>query len=86
MTGVQTCALPIYEYEVDLRIVSRGTHLDFYYALPKGEWQLLCKNIDASYLSTANAGGFTGTTVGMYATKNNESMDHNHLTRNEADN
>lgn len=78
--------LKMNEYEVDLRIVSRGTHLDFYYALPKGEWQLLCKNIDASYLSTANAGGFTGTTVGMYATKNNESMDHNHLTRNEADN
>lgn len=54
----------------DLKIVSRGTHYDFYYARQAGAWKALCKNVDASYLSTATAGGFTGTTVGMYATSN----------------
>ncbi|MGQ1891977.1 hypothetical protein ACT29H_16180 [Thermophagus sp. OGC60D27] len=27
--------------------------------------------MDAHYLSTDNSWGFTGTTIGMYATKNN---------------
>lgn len=58
------------EVMVDLKIVSRGTHYDCYYACGEGPWTVLCKNIDASYLSTATAGGFTGTTVGMYATSN----------------
>lgn len=35
----------------------------------KGEkdWTLLCKDVDASYLSTATAGGFTGSVIGLYA-------------------
>ena len=53
---------------VDLKVVSKGTYFEFYYAVKKGEWKALGKNIDAGYLSTANAGGFTGTTIGMYAT------------------
>lgn len=53
---------------IDLKVVSKGTYYDFYYAVKRGEWNLLCKNIDANYLSTATAGGFTGTTIGMYAT------------------
>ena len=41
---------------------------NFYYSL-KGEkdWTLLCKDVDASYLSTATAGGFTGSVIGLYA-------------------
>ena len=31
-------------------------------------WKLLCKDVDPSYLSTTTAGGFTGTTIGLYAT------------------
>lgn len=53
---------------VDLKIVSTGTHYNFYYATTVGEWKLLAKNIDANFLSTALAGGFTGTTIGLYAT------------------
>lgn len=53
---------------IELKIVSRGTHYDCYYAVRKGKWTTLCKHIDAAYLSTATAGGFTGTTIGMYAT------------------
>jgi alpha-N-arabinofuranosidase len=53
---------------VDLRIVSHGTSFDFYYSAGLNGWRRLCRSVDALYLSTAFAAGFTGTTVGMYAT------------------
>ncbi|WP_373827665.1 hypothetical protein, partial [Bacteroides heparinolyticus] len=28
-----------------------------------------CKDVDAGYLSTATAGGFTGSMIGLYATR-----------------
>ena len=49
----------------DLKVVSRGTHYDFYYARQEGVLYVLCRNVDAGYLSTATAGGFTGTTIGI---------------------
>lgn len=52
---------------IDLKIISEGNYYDFYYSVMGGNWQLLCKNVDASYLSTSVAGGFTGTTIGLYA-------------------
>ena len=54
--------------EIYLKVISQGTHYDFYYSV-KGEkdWTLLCKDVDASYLSTATAGGFTGSVIGLYA-------------------
>ena len=42
---------------------------DFYYAETEGQWKSLCKQVDARYLSTAQAGGFTGSTIGLYAVK-----------------
>lgn len=57
------------EAAIRLKVVSRGTHYDFYYAFDGDkEWTALCKDIDASFLSTATAGGFTGSVVGPYAT------------------
>lgn len=53
---------------IRLKVVSKGKTYDFYYALGDDAWQSLCKDIDAYYLSTANSFGFTGTTIGMYAT------------------
>ncbi|PSK82735.1 glycoside hydrolase family 43 protein [Prolixibacter denitrificans] len=53
---------------IRLKVVSKGKTYDFYYASGDGAWQSLCKDIDAYYLSTANSFGFTGTTIGMYAT------------------
>lgn len=54
---------------LDLKVVSQGKTLDFYYSTDNGaKWQTLATGIDAQYTSTANAGGFTGTTVGPYAT------------------
>lgn len=54
---------------INLKVISNGVDYDFYYSLKENEWILLCKNIDAGYLSTAVAGGFTGSTIGMYATQ-----------------
>ncbi|NDV80882.1 glycoside hydrolase family 43 protein [Bacteroides sp. 51] len=56
---------------IQFKVVSRGLSFDFYYATEADKWKMLCENIDAGYLSTAQTGGFTGTTIGMYAMKNN---------------
>jgi len=50
-----------------LKVSSNGKEFSFFYATHKGEWQSLASNIDASYLSTAQSYGFTGTTIGLYA-------------------
>ena len=55
---------------VDLAIVSDdGLTFRFGYAVDSREMRTLVAGVDASYLSTAVAGGFTGTTVGPYAVK-----------------
>lgn len=55
--------------DIRLKVVSRGIVYDFYYSLGgEKNWKLLCKDVDAGYLSTAAAGGFTGSTIGLYAT------------------
>lgn len=46
-----------------------GRTFAFRYAVGDGDWQLLCDSVDARYLSTAEAGGFTGTVVGPYAVR-----------------
>ena len=47
----------------------KGIGYDFYYSIDgEKNWKLLCKDVDPSYLSTTTAGGFTGTTIGLYAT------------------
>ena len=54
----------------DLKVVSEGTTYDFLYSLDGGKkWTVLADKVDAYYLSTANAGGFTGSTIALYATK-----------------
>lgn len=69
--GVETLAANALEPEKNtlyLKVVSRGLYFDFYYALSPGKWRLLKKDVDAGFLSTKEAGGFTGTTIGLYAT------------------
>jgi alpha-N-arabinofuranosidase len=60
--------IPVY-----LKVISTGLTFEFYAAEQKDNWKQLCKDVDAGYLSTKNAGGFTGTVIGMYATRNNNS-------------
>ncbi len=52
---------------VELRIESSGSVFDFYFAPDGKNESLLAGNLPARYLSTAEAGGFTGTTIGLYA-------------------
>ncbi len=56
--------------ELELKVVSRGKVYDFYYRTAGSKkWTQLCADVDAGYLSTRTAGGFTGTVIGPYATR-----------------
>jgi len=52
---------------VGLKAVSKGTAYDFLYRLPGGEWTMLAADIPAEHIATQR-GGFTGSTIGLYAT------------------
>jgi alpha-N-arabinofuranosidase len=55
---------------IDLEVASDdGLTFRFAYAVDGGKMQTFVEGVDASYLSTAVAGGFTGTTIGPYAVK-----------------
>lgn len=52
----------------DLRVEGKGLNYNFSFSTDDGKtWQTVAENVDAGYTSTAVAGGFTGTVVGMYA-------------------
>jgi alpha-N-arabinofuranosidase len=51
-----------------LKVTFDGDKYSFHYATKEGNWKLLQDNVDGTYLSTRVAGGFVGTTLGMYAT------------------
>jgi xylan 1,4-beta-xylosidase len=54
-----------------LKIEGKSRFYDFYYKTSeKGEWILLIKEVDASILSTKEAGGFVGTYLAMYVSEN----------------
>jgi xylan 1,4-beta-xylosidase len=69
MEVMRSVELPGTSGPVALKIVSDGLHFNFYSAVEKDNWIPVAENIDARYLSTANSFGFTGTNIGMYATK-----------------
>ena len=54
--------------KIKMKIESQGDHYNFYYAMKSGKWVKLKGELDAKYLSTRNAGGFTGCLYAMYAT------------------
>jgi Beta-xylosidase len=53
-----------------LKIVNHGQRAWFYYSLDKQNYELLVGDISVKDLSTEIAGGFTGCTLGMFATAN----------------
>lgn len=54
-----------------LKIEGKGRYCDFYYKISENrEWILLKKDVDASILSTKEAGGFVGAYLAMYASEN----------------
>ncbi|WP_017730209.1 glycoside hydrolase family 43 protein [Nafulsella turpanensis] len=59
-----------------LKIEFDGADYAFYYSTKnKGGWKLLQAGVDGTYLSTRVAGGFVGTTLGMYATSQGSSSE-----------
>lgn len=57
------------KHVIDLKTVSDGKTFSFYVSTDKGRnWRPVATGKDARYTSTANAGGFTGTTIGLHAT------------------
>lgn len=57
-----------YKKSIDLKIISKGRTIDFQYSSNNEDWKTLIEGVDAFFLSTANSFGFTGTTIGPYAT------------------
>jgi alpha-N-arabinofuranosidase len=54
---------------IDLKVTSDGETFSFWYAPNGKNWKALIEGVDASYLTSASVGGFTGTLVGPYAEK-----------------
>lgn len=54
--------------KLTLRVVSDGEHYAFSYRAKGKQWYPVAEQLDAAHLSTARAGGFTGTLIGLYAT------------------
>jgi len=69
----RVASTPYADASVELRAVSRGLTIDFYYrpvakrGAAAAEWTLLSEGNDAAFLSTG--GGFIGATAGVYAVK-----------------
>ena len=69
MDGEQASAkLGRYKF-IDLKITSDGETFSFWYAPNGKKWQALIEGVDASFLTSASASGFTGTLIGPYAEK-----------------
>ena len=66
---ISSALLPADATCFDLKVYSDGQTYEFAYSLDKGtNWKILATAIDASHLSTSTAGGFTGSTIALYAT------------------
>ena len=59
---------PVASDTAELSIRQSGQLLSFYIKEPKGEGVCVLGGVDARFLSTEAAGGFVGTTTGIYAT------------------
>ena len=52
--------------DISLKVTSDGPTFSFHYSKNGNDWETLKTGVDAYYLTTRNAGGFTGTTIGLY--------------------
>ncbi len=52
-----------------LKIEGQGEKYHFSYSWDGNDWLSITSNVDGSILSTENAGGFTGTVIGMYTSR-----------------
>lgn len=83
MEMVASAVIPADVATLGLRIRSTGECIAFDFSCGNnGEWRKLAGNLDASYTSTANAGGFTGTNIGLYASSKRFDSANSNLTAN----
>lgn len=61
--------VPVPGPRTELRLVVRDLRARFCHQTPEG-WQPVGDDVDVGFLSTESAGGFTGCTVGLYASSN----------------
>lgn len=67
-TELGTATLGKYRF-IDLKVTSDAETFSFWYAVNGKNWIPIVEGVDASYLTSAGAGGFTGTLIGPYAVK-----------------
>ena len=61
---------PLQQGEVELRVESNGLQFTFSYSLNRGkDWKTIGEAQPTAFLSTRDAGGFTGTMIGLFAKK-----------------
>jgi alpha-N-arabinofuranosidase len=75
--GVDTILLtmPCENTNMELGVFADGQNYGFKVSYGGGKWTSLLKNIDGRTLSRTNAGGFTGTYIGLYASSNGKASD-----------
>lgn len=66
---VASSEVPANTVNISLRISSDGEMFTFSYSLDGDKWEEVGRPLEARFLSTTNAGGFTGTTLGLYSIK-----------------
>jgi len=52
---------------IKLKITGKGSNYSFYVSYNGTDWVTVAEDADAHNLSTQDAGGFTGTLIGPYA-------------------
>lgn len=68
--GITRMSFPLpvgFERPIHLRLSVEGGRASAEYALQKGQWKSIARNLDATFLSTKVAGGFVGTVIGLYS-------------------
>lgn len=67
---IASCFLSSNDTPVRLKVEADGRYYSFYYTCDESEtWHPLAVGVDGANLSTARAGGFIGTMIGLYASK-----------------
>ena len=69
---IATALLDKFYPDMFLRLSQEGQDLTFSYSTDDKTFRTLADHVDARMLSTDVAGGFVGTTIGIYATANGQ--------------
>jgi len=65
--GKEIFGEPCRKGRITFKVETDGASYSFSYKVGKKKWKNMGSGINASFLSTHNAGGFTGTVIGLYA-------------------